>query len=113
MKTEIKEIYKCEYCNKPYQRKHNCLNHEKICFKNPDTERICFKCIFLEKKDTLVVENTYCVEEERNINIFYCKKIDSYLYPPKVEHKKNKFETMDKENKPMLRICTHHKIKSS
>jgi len=50
MKSEFKEIYKCDHCNKLYQRKHACIKHEIACHKNPENHRVCFGCMHLCKK---------------------------------------------------------------
>ena len=54
MKTETKEIYKCEHCNKLYQLKNWCLVHEKACSKNPDNDRACFGCQYLTKQNETI-----------------------------------------------------------
>jgi len=105
MKIETKEIYKCEHCNKLYQIKNKCLEHEKICGKNPDNQRACFGCGNLEKKNCTIYQDSYIGEVERKVELLYCSKINSFLYPPKVEHKKNWYETDPIENKPMPRTC--------
>ena len=106
MKIEIKEIYKCEHCNKLYQIKNKCLEHEKVCNKNPDNQRACFGCRHLEKKNyTIYEDHHYGGELERKVELLHCPKINSFLYPPKVEHKKNWYETDPMENKPMPRTC--------
>jgi len=53
MKTEYKEIYKCDYCNKLYQIKSYAIKHEKICQKNPINYRPCLSCEYLIKKTIL------------------------------------------------------------
>lgn len=52
MITQTKEIYKCEHCRKLYQIKRFTELHEKMCNKNPENQRACFTCKFLEKKET-------------------------------------------------------------
>lgn len=105
MKIETKEIYKCEHCNKLYQLKNWCLLHEKSCSKNPDNDRACFGCRHLTKKSETIYYDTYNGESERKVDLLYCNKLDIFLYPPKVEHKGNMYETDPKENKPMPRTC--------
>ena len=57
MITEVKEIYKCEYCRKIYQVKRFAEAHEVVCKKNPDNNRACFGCEFLEKKEKTLYED--------------------------------------------------------
>lgn len=101
MIIEIKEVYKCEYCRKLYQLKRFAELHEKMCSKNPENSRKCFGCKHLGKKKTEV----YDCEMPRRVELLYCSKIDSFLYPPKVEHKKNWHETDPMPNNPMRRKC--------
>jgi len=42
------------------------------------------------------------------VSILYCKKIESFLYPPKVERNKSWFETDEIPNVPMKRTCEHY-----
>ena len=105
MKTETKEVYKCEHCNKLYQLKKWCLLHEKSCSKNPDNDRACFGCRHLTKKSETICCDTRYGEREIKLDLLYCKKLDTFLYPPKVEHKGNMYETESEGNKPMPRTC--------
>lgn len=104
-----KKIYKCEHCNKLYQKKYFAEIHEKQCNKNPANNRACLECNHLTKKDTVVYYDNYYgdMEEGRNVNLFYCPKIDAFLYPPKVEYKNNRFEFEDDLNQPMPKECEH------
>ena len=108
MITETKEIYKCSHCRKLYQIKTACINHEKGCHKSPYNERVCFNCPFLDKKFTTIHYDTGYGEDERSIELLHCSKIDSFLYPPKVEHKGNMFELGDESNQPMKSTCEHY-----
>lgn len=105
MKIETQEIYKCEHCNKLYQIKGYCEKHEISCPKNPDNFRKCFGCKFLKKEKTEYFFDTVNGSDSRMINIFHCSKIDSFLYPPKVEHKQNYYELGDELNQPMRKEC--------
>ena len=106
MKIETKEIYKCEFCNKLYQRKHFCIRHELICLKNPANYRVCFDCKHLTKEKTTIYKDYGQGEQEESVELFFCKKINSFLYPPKVEIKKNYFDDLgDTENQPMKKEC--------
>ena len=108
MKIEIKKVYKCEYCNKLYQIKRQCLLHEKSCSKNPDNNRACFGCNHLIKKNETIYYDSWNGETKRNVSLLYCNKLDTFLYPPKVEHKGNMFETDLKGNNPMPKTCKHY-----
>ena len=110
MKTETKEIYKCDFCKKLYQIRRFAELHEKFCSKNPDNDRKCFWCKYFKKKKVVI----YCdssngeYDFERNLELFYCDKIDSFIYPPKVEHKGNSFDLNDDSNEPMRRECDEY-----
>jgi len=102
---EIK-AFKCEFCPKLYQRKHFCKSHELSCDKNPKNKRACFDCKHLHKKDVDVYYDEYNGDEScRNVSLMFCSKVDSFLYPPKVEHKGNSFELGDYSNNPMPDQC--------
>lgn len=106
MITETKEIYKCEHCKKLYQLKKYCLLHETTCKKNKENHRACFGCNNLTKKTETIVYDTGYGESQRKVDLLYCTKLDIFLYPPKVEHKGNQYETHPKENKPMPKECS-------
>ena len=106
MKTITKEIYFCDFCNKLYQRKHACIEHEKRCNSNPDNHRACFGCDYCVKKEIEysaygIVQDGVYVEQKMIVNILYCMKLKKYVYPPSVEHKNNPFELGDEFNDPM------------
>lgn len=105
MKIETKEIYKCEYCNKLYQIKRFAERHEEICFRNPINDRNCLHCRYLDKKDYEEHYDTYRGSDSRILKLFYCDKIKSFLYPPKVEIKGNDIELPDEYNEPMKTDC--------
>jgi len=107
MKTEIKEIYKCEYCNKLYQKKSACEYHELSCKKRPDYLRPCHSCQILTKvKETIWAGygDQYGNECERIVDVLFCKKLDCFIYPPSVATKGNAFE-MAKLNIEMPKKC--------
>jgi hypothetical protein len=107
MKTEIKEVYKCDYCNKLYQMKHHCLNHELSCKKRPDYLRPCHNCQVLKKvKETIWAGygDEYGNECERDVDVLFCEKRDCFIYPPSVAAKGNAFE-MAKLNIEMPKEC--------
>ena len=107
MKSQIKEIYKCDHCNKLYQIKNRCAYHELICYKNPANNRACFGCNHLIKKSETIYYDTVYGESERKVDLLYCTKLNHYLYPPKIEHKGKWYDTSDIENKAMPKECEH------
>jgi len=108
MKIETKEIYKCDFCNKLYQRKWLCEKHEASCKKRPDYLRPCHDCKILKKVDEIVPSGypgySGC-EGERTVSILFCSKKNCYIYPPSVAAKGNKFETGNKDNIEMPKEC--------
>jgi len=104
MKIEIKEIYKCDHCKKLYQIKNAAIKHEKSCSKNPENNRPCFNCSYLEKSKTVVYSNYYGEEWERSVDLLFCASKKIFLFPPKVEIKGNQYET-DEPNEPMPKQC--------
>jgi hypothetical protein len=106
MKTETKEVYKCDFCKKMYQRKNACANHEVSCSKNPENNRACFGCPHLVKKTTQIYIDGYDgFETEQDIELLFCEAKDIFLYPPKVEIKKNSYDLGDDLNEPMPKEC--------
>ena len=66
----------------------------------------------MSRKDVELFEGDN--EVWRKVNIFYCSKINSYLHPPKNEHKGNAFPQEDLgdgelDNLPMRKSCEHFK----
>jgi hypothetical protein len=107
MKTEIKEIYKCDHCNKLYQIKKACIKHEKHCKSNPEYLRPCHSCTVLKKVNETVwagYGDPYGNEVERKVRILFCGKKDCFIHPPSVAAKGNAFET-DKLNIEMPKEC--------
>jgi hypothetical protein len=105
MKIETREIYKCEYCNKLYQRKRFAKVHEDGCKKNPANYRRCFGCAHLHKVDAQYTYETYTGEDTQTVHVLHCRAKDVYLFPPKVEAKENWFDFGDKPNNPMPMEC--------
>lgn len=106
MKTELKTIYKCEFCNKLYQRKDFAIKHEKMCKDNPENKRACLDgCIHLHKKVTTIYYDSPIGETSRKVSLFYCKAKQLFLYPPEVEVKGNDFELGSQDNQPMPKQC--------
>lgn len=106
MKTLIKEIYKCDHCNKVYLKKTAAINHEIICLKNPINNRPCFGCPLLTKKETTVYYDQWDgSESERKVELLYCQAKKIFLHTPKNEMKKNAFELGYESNEPMPKEC--------
>lgn len=84
MITEIREIYKCDFCNKMYQRKFWAEYHEKRCSKNPENYRPCFNCPFSVKTKVRVAIFLDWENEERTYDreIIYCEKKNIGICPP-------------------------------
>lgn len=105
MKTiENVTLYKCDHCGKNLQMKHAMIKHEKSCYYNPENTTVCIGCKFLDKKDIDLYYEMFDGEHVRSVNVFYCSKIDSALFPITMDHNKA-FEFVDVENQPMLKEC--------
>ena len=113
MKTQIKEIYKCDFCNKLYQVKSACEKHEKVCTKNPINDRICHHCWHLDKKTTQIDNSQSDYQTGETVlvdrDFFYCNYKHIFLYTPQNEMKQN-FKHTDSEggyleNFPMPISC--------
>lgn len=103
----MKEIkaYKCDFCEKVYQRKHNIQKHEARCSKNPENQRACFGCKYLDKETVGVwFDSPLGGGDFENRIILHCNKRQCFVYPPIVEHKQNQYE-LDEANEPMPREC--------
>jgi hypothetical protein len=108
MKIETREIYKCEFCNKLYQRKHSAEYHEKVCVKNPANDRPCYGCNKLTKKAAEVDggNDRYGEQEYRTVDLFYCNAKKMFLHTPKNAIKGNVFDLGDDLNEPMPIECS-------
>ena len=108
MKIETKEIYKCDYCKKIYQRKWLCEQHEEGCKKRPDYLRPCHSCKILKKQRAHIwagYGDWHGVEVERMVEVLFCEKRDCFIYPPSVAAKGNAFDMGDKLNEEMPKQC--------
>ena len=108
MKIQTKEIYKCDHCNKLYQRAWLCKKHELSCKKRPDYLRPCHSCKVLKKVRTTAWSNYSDMngdQEERIVEVLFCEKIDCFIHPPSVAAKGNAFEMGDKSNVEMPKNC--------
>ena len=98
-----KPCYRCPYCRRMYQMKHQAVAHLERCNKNPINSRKCYSCIHCEKT-TATVEPDY--GPVHGASVLECKKLGFYVYPPKVARSLNgpwQFESM--ENLPMRKKC--------
>ncbi len=109
MKKSTIDIFRCDHCNKLYQIKRWAELHEAGCYFNPENKRACLECAHLCKKNIDYWFDTYHGESGIKIDVFYCDQINSALYPPKVETKKNWFEFGDVDNQPMKKDCEFFK----
>ena len=79
--------------------------HEARCSKNPENQRACFGCKYLDKETIDVRDDSplgggYFT----NRSLLYCNKKQHFVYPPIVEHKQNQYE-LDEANEPMPKQC--------
>ena len=110
MKIETREIYKCDHCNKLYQRKHAAINHEKACPKNPKNFRKCLDwCKHLRKKDATIEIDYLDSSCARTYSLFYCNAKKHFLYTPQNEYKGNFLELEGNDNLPMPKDCQEYK----
>lgn len=108
MKIETKEIYKCDFCNRWYQRKNAAVKHEDLCIKNPYNCQPCFNCIHLSKKEAYVeCDYTYGNDGTKVVEALYCKKKEIYLHTPRNSKKDNAFTIVGADNLPMPRECKY------
>jgi hypothetical protein len=108
MKVETKEVYKCDHCNKLYQRKWLCEKHELSCKKRPDYLRPCHSCKILKKQRETIwagYDDMYGNEAERVVEVLFCEKRDCFIYPPSVAAKGNAFDMGDNRNEEMPKQC--------
>lgn len=103
MKTTIRKVYSCDHCGKNYFLKPWCEKHEPKCSKNPINDRLCFGCDNLTKKIIpLYIDQPDGSESKRMVEVFFCEKIDSALYPPNTN---DPFEFGDPINEEMKTEC--------
>lgn len=106
MKTEVKEIYKCDYCNKLYQRKSAAITHEERCTWNLENDRPCFHCKHLTKKKKSIYEDRWGQgEQEVVLDLLYCDKKEIFLHTPKSDSKGTTYDLGDDSNDPMSKEC--------
>jgi len=111
MKKEVREVYKCDYCNRLYQIERFCVKHEESCRKRPDYLRPCHDCSVLKKVNQSILTgggNRWRGEDEVIVSVLFCEKRDCFIYPPSVTVKGNAFE-LDKLNIEMPKECEFQK----
>jgi len=59
----------------------------------------------MKKKEVEYFFDSGYGEDSRMVEILHCSKLNSFMYPPKVEHKQNYYELGDELNQPMKREC--------
>jgi hypothetical protein len=107
MKIEVRQIYKCEYCNKLYQRKKLCEKHEMGCKKNPDNQRPCFGCENLTKEWKTIYESDAERVCQRKANVLFCKELKKVLHTPKNAANKKLYTLKKGINEPMPKNCKY------
>lgn len=115
MKEIIKPVYYCEHegCKKHGLSKHQMIYHEKICTKNPENFRPCFRRTYLIKKEAVVECYTYDGGSyDVKLDLLYCDSKKHFLYTPKNEIKKNMYELGYEFNNPMPKECLSFKTSS-
>jgi hypothetical protein len=82
VKTETREIYRCDHCKKVYLSKYWCEQHEPCCKKNPDNYQPCMDgCPYIEKKEFMYCYDTFQGEGEYKVNVLYCTKKKEAVCP--------------------------------
>lgn len=106
MKTETKEIYKCDFCRRLYQIKGAAIKHEIRCGKNPANHTACFGCANLTKKTIDIYSDRWDGGEiVRDVSVFFCKVKQICMHHPISRHKKTVFDLGDFENEQMPIEC--------
>jgi hypothetical protein len=104
MKTENREIYRCEHCAKVYLRKCFCEIHEQACPKNPSNHRACASCKHAGWKTQPLGARLYS-GANRDVSAPFCVKKNVFLLPPKAEARGNKYKFDKYENIRMPVEC--------
>ena len=108
MKTkENVTLYSCDHCGKNYQRKHFAIRHETGCFKNPKNYRACNDCDHCSKGQATAIVDGYNGQQNYNVSVFLCSKLNIGLVPVKQELKNYWYDLEDIENEPMKKTCEH------
>ena len=109
MKTETREIYKCDHCRKVYQVKNACAIHEFNCTRNPKNIAACGGCVFMEERPTEYFYDTGYGESSAKSTKFHCKKLDKDMYPYKAIRLGllDKYPEQFEEQEQMPTTCEH------
>lgn len=82
MKTETKEVYKCDHCRKLYQVKSACIKHEPKCRNNPENHQRCMDgCSSLIKKEITYYQDLSYGERETKREILFCEAKNEGVHP--------------------------------
>lgn len=105
-------LYKCDHCGKKLQRKHAMEAHEKKCSSNPENDRMCSSCIFLEKVNISYEPHVQSYEGTLNSSIcFKCTKKDIFMFPVSFEYSNKgvppyvEYQGEEIIQQPMLKEC--------
>ena len=85
---KIKEnitVFVCDHCGKKMFRRHAMEKHEIYCGQNPENDRACSYCDYMERREIKYYYDGYDGEHSGKSNGFYCIKIEKYIYPPFIE----------------------------
>jgi hypothetical protein len=77
------------------------------CPNNPENKSKCDSCWHLIKKELLEYYDTFNGEGSRPVNVFFCEKINSALFPLTMDPEK-RIDFGDTENQPMKKECEYH-----
>ena len=102
MIIETKEVYKCEFCRKLYEKKYFAERHEENCKLNPKNDRACLGCPILRKVTATYIYDDYIGQRDTKVSVLYCEAINKCLYPPGVERKGNAYEILYVNNEEKL-----------
>lgn len=87
--TENVTIYQCDHCSKKMVRRKAMINHELMCYNNPENKSACNNCLFLKKIQVEYGEKTYSIHDNKWIQStttgFKCTKLNQTMYPFKAE----------------------------
>lgn len=111
MKVINTTIYKCDHCSKKYFKKHAAVNHEKICFHNPENYQPCLNgCKYLEREEVFID----CESHTFKANAFKCGKTNQLMYPLIAKRLNDKYdlEAHDQIQMPLIK-CIDYKDFSS
>jgi len=59
-KAEVRQIWRCVYCNKYYLVRHACETHERYCGKNPTNDHKCLKYCKHLRDGGIGIERFWC-----------------------------------------------------